>query len=163
MDLLTLVSSQFCKVEHPQTIRTQVNTDLHLLVQVLAWFDQFDTFTLPRSVWLQCRLALAEGFTNAVRHAHRGKPAETPIEIEVTFKDSAIELRIWDCGSGFDLEKRLNTLPNSVDLEHAGGRGLKIIQQTADRLSYTTVDEQRNCLLIIKNFPSKHQAAFEFD
>jgi serine/threonine-protein kinase RsbW len=94
---------------------------------------------------------LAEGFTNAVRHAHRGKSVETPIEIEVALQPQAIELRIWDYGAGFDLETWLCGLPESVT-ESAGGRGLKIIQQIADQFSYTVVDQQRNCLLVIKTY-----------
>ncbi len=143
----------FSQLQHPQTTRTQVNTDLRLLAQVLVWFNQLRQPSIPQSVWLKCELALAEGFTNAVRHAHDGKPLETPIEIEVTFREQAIELRIWDYGSGFDLKKRLDDLPEPAAQETSGGRGLKIIQQTADELSYRAVDEQRNCLLIIKNYP----------
>lgn len=141
------------QLEPTQTIRTQVSTNLQLLKQVLDWFNQFDDqAAIPRPVWLQCQLALAEGFTNAVRHAHSGKPAETPIEIEVTFKAQTIELRIWDYGSGFDLEKRLHMLPEPKNQDAASGRGLKIIQQTADSFSYTAVDNQRNCLLIVKKY-----------
>lgn len=125
-----------------------------MLAQVLAWFNQFHQPPIPHSVWLQCELALAEGFTNAVRHAHFGKPSETPIEIEITLTSQSVELRIWDYGSGFDLEKRLHDLPEPSAHETGGGRGLKIIRQTADEFSYKAVDGQRNCLLMIKNYPS---------
>lgn len=141
------------QLEPPKTIRTQVSTDLRLLAQVLAWFNQLRHPLIPQSVWLKCELALAEGFTNAVRHAHAGKPSETPIEIEVTFQKQAIELRIWDYGSGFDLTEQLHDLPEPAAQETSGGRGLKIIQQTADEFSYRAVDERRNCLLIIKHYP----------
>lgn len=142
----------FSQLEHPQTTRTQVNTDLRLLAQVLAWFNQLRQPSIPQSEWLKCELALAEGFTNAVRHAHADKPLETPIEIEVTFKRQSIELRIWDYGSGFNLKEQLHDLPEPAAQETSGGRGLKIIQQTADEVSYRAVDGQRNCLLIIKNY-----------
>lgn len=134
-----------------QTIRTQVNTDLSQLAQVLAWFNQIDHAAVPRFIWLQCELALAEGFTNAVRHAHYNLPVETPIEIELTLYDQAIELRIWDYGAGFDLEKSLQTLPWPND-QDIGGRGLKIIAQTADVFHYIPVERQRNCLLMIKTY-----------
>ncbi len=139
-----------------QVSRIQTRTDLQLLEQVLEWFAQFDQPEIPRAVWLQCRLALAEGFTNAVRHAHVDKPVETPIEIEVKLarqpKHGAIELRIWDYGSGFDLNHRLDSLPEPQNHQADGGRGLKIIQQTADVMQYGAVDAERNCLLIIKNY-----------
>jgi serine/threonine-protein kinase RsbW len=142
----------FLQLEPTQINRTQVSTDLGLLKQVLEWFDRLDQKSVPHSVWLQCQLALAEGFTNAVRHAHADQPADTPIEIEVTIRKQSIELRIWDYGTGFDLENRLHMLPEPKNQDHAGGRGLKIIQQTADVFSYTAVDAQRNCLLIVKHF-----------
>lgn len=149
------MSSSSSQLEYPQTIRTQVSTDLHLLEQVLAWFSQLYRPSIPQSVWLACQLALAEGFTNAVRHAHYGKPTETPIEIEIALKHRAIELRIWDYGSGFNLEERLHDLPEPENQLYPGGRGLKIIQQTADEFSYRAVDSQRNCLLIVKNYSSQ--------
>ena len=130
----------------------QTSTDLQLLGQVLDWFDQFDQPQIPRTVWLQCQLALAEGFTNAVRHAHAGKPPETPIEIEVLLQPNSVELRIWDYGSGFDLEHRLDSLPEPKNQDSGGGRGLKIIRQTADIVHYGAADSQRNCLLIVKNY-----------
>lgn len=142
----------FLQLDPTQINRTQVSTDLGLLRPVLEWFDRLDQESVPRPVWLQCRLALAEGFTNAVRHAHADKPVDTPIEIEVTFRKRSIELRIWDYGAGFDLEKRLDMLPEPKNQDASGGRGLKIIQQTADVFSYTAVDDQRNCLLIVKHF-----------
>ncbi len=146
------VTVNFARLELPLTVRTQISTDLRLLAQVLDWFNQFYRSTIPQSVWLECQIALAEGFTNAVRHAHCGKPIETPIDIEVTFQECAIELRIWDYGAGFDLEQCLHELPEPANQDYGGGRGLKIIQQTADRFSYTAVDFQRNCLLIVKQY-----------
>lgn len=139
-------------MEQPLTVRTQISTDLHLLTQVLNWFNQFYQSAIPRSVWLECQLALAEGFTNAVRHAHYGKPTETPIDIEVTFQVGEIELRIWDYGAGFDLEKCLHDLPEMANQEYGSGRGLKIIQQAADRFSYTPINAHQNCLLIVKKY-----------
>jgi serine/threonine-protein kinase RsbW len=132
------------------TIRT--NTDVSALVQVLAWFDQFNHPIIPEDTWLQCQLALAEGFTNAVRHAHSGKPAETPIDIEVKVLKQGLEIRIWDSGAGFDLNQTLNMLPPLPEQTAIGGRGLKLMQHIADHLSYTPTDDQRNCLLIAKHY-----------
>jgi serine/threonine-protein kinase RsbW len=152
MKLQDVISADFCPLESPKKVKIAVSTDLSLLSQVLVWFDQFKQAALPYAVWLQCQLALAEGFTNAVRHAHQGKPSETPIEIEVSTRSEAIEIRIWDQGSGFDLEKSLSKIPAFVDLLAEGGRGLKIIEKSADVFSYTRTNDHRNCLLIVKNY-----------
>lgn len=157
LDAIIPSTSLFCPVSFSrlkfgQTVRTQVNTDLHQLGQLLDWFARLDQPQIPRAVWMQCQLALAEGFTNAVRHAHVGQPAETPIEIEVMFKERAIELRIWDYGAGFDLEHRLDGAAELSNQDAAGGRGLQILQQSADFLHYGAVDAERNCLLLIKHY-----------
>jgi serine/threonine-protein kinase RsbW len=136
-----------------QQAQIQVNTNLDELAHVLEWFDQFNSCAIPRPIWLQCQLALAEGFTNAVRHAHRGKPLETPVEIEVTVLSQSLEIRIWDSGSVFDLKHVLETLPVEMDKEAEGGRGLKLIKRMADRVDYVRTTDDRNCLLIVKDYP----------
>lgn len=129
----------------------QVNTDLNELTQVLAWFDQFNHPPISYQTWLQCQLALAEGFTNAVRHAHYGLPLELIIELEVVLFPEQMEIRIWDQGKPFDLKGKLAMLPQQVDTEAEGGRGLKLMQRIADLLSYTRTEDERNCLLIVKH------------
>lgn len=130
----------------------QVNTDLDALAQVLEWFDQFSAPPTPPQTWMQCQLALAEGFTNAVRHAHDGQPMELPIDLEGLVFEDRLEIRIWDRGSPFDLDERLNRMPRDLDTEAEGGRGLRLMERIADHLSYTRTQDGRNCLLIIKKF-----------
>jgi serine/threonine-protein kinase RsbW len=130
----------------------QVNTDLNALTQVLEWFDQFNIPPLTYPIWLQCQLALAEGFTNAVRHAHEGKPTEVVIDLEVALFRGWVEIRIWDSGSPFNLEQKLQSMPSQIDCEAEGGRGLKLMQRIADSLTYTRTDDDRNCLLIVKSY-----------
>lgn len=149
--------SRFYPSELPYKAHLQVFSDLEELTQVLSWFDQFNYPTLPHTVWLQCQLALAEGFTNAVRHAHKGQ-ATVPIDIEVILRDSpehqrnhrTLELRIWDFGAEFNLSQAIQTPEVAGDAE--SGRGLKLMSKLADVLTYTRVANNRNCLLIIKNY-----------
>ncbi len=135
-----------------QRAALQVNTDLNALSQVLAWFDQFNGPPLSYQTWLQCQLALVEGFTNAVRHAHRNQPIDCAIDLEVLIYPEQLEMRIWDYGDPFDLDKRLNDLPQEQDCYAEGGRGLRLMQRIADSLSYTRAERNRNCLLIIKHY-----------
>ncbi len=128
----------------------QVSTDLNALPRVLSWFDQFQDPVLPHSVWLPCQLALAEGFTNAVRHAHEGKPPETPVEIEIRIYDDIFEIRIWDHGPGFNFDDYIEQASLKLNQEAAGGRGLGLMKRIADTIEYTRVPDQRNCLLISK-------------
>jgi serine/threonine-protein kinase RsbW len=135
-----------------QTKRIQTKTDPNTLSDVLAWFDQFQSAPVPANVWMQCQLALIEGFTNAVRHAHANLDEQTPVEIEVTVSVDAIDMRIWDHGPGFDLEQILQSKLKVVDHESEGGRGLKIMYQVADKLTYQRLSDRRNCLHLHKRF-----------
>ncbi|MFB8788458.1 MAG: anti-sigma regulatory factor [Potamolinea sp.] len=130
----------------------QVPSDLKALEQVLLWFDQLNQPSIPRKIWLQCQLALAEGFTNAVRHAHKELPPTTPIDIEVTLFPHCLEMRIWDQGPPFDLEQWLRDYEKRPENTGGGGRGIVILKKIADKLSYTRMDDNRNCLLFVKNY-----------
>lgn len=130
----------------------QVNTDLDALAPVLEWFNQFHAPPISYEAWLHCQLALAEGFTNAVRHAHCGLPLETPITMEVQVFATQLEMRIWDCGQPFDLQQALESMPQDLDTEAEGGRGLRLMQRIADILTYCRTADDRNCLLIVKKY-----------
>lgn len=136
----------------PQESYIKVHTDLKALADVLAWFDQFQAPVMPHMAWLECQLALAEGFTNAVRHAHSDKSEETPIEIKAWLTQEKIELRIWDHGPGFEFEEYVEKASAMVDKHSEGGRGLGLIKQIADVLEYVRESDHRNCLHIIKNY-----------
>ena len=93
-----------------QKINLQVNTDLNDLTLVLEWFKQLKDLSLPNEVWYQFQLALAESFTNAVRHAHKNLPVETPVQLEITIFSGRLELKVWDCGPRFDFDAKLKEI-----------------------------------------------------
>jgi serine/threonine-protein kinase RsbW len=130
----------------------QFNSDLKALEQVLSWFDELHQPYIPKKVWLQCQLALAEGFTNAVRHAHKDLPTDASIDLEVTLCPQYLEMRIWDQGPPFDLEQWLQKQELKVDTNAGGGRGIAILQKIADKLTYVRTDDNHNCLLIMKRY-----------
>lgn len=137
--------------------RFQVKSDLNSLNQVLSQFKLGHQALIPTKDWLQCQLALAEGFTNAVRHAHKGLSSELTIDIELTLLPERLEMRIWDHGSPFDLNSRFKNAHHLPDHDLPGGRGLKILSKIADYLSYDRTEDQRNCLLVVKEFKPTSQ------
>lgn len=119
---------------------------------MLTWFDQFQQAPIPHKIWLQCQLALIEGFTNAIRHAHAGMAADTPIRIQVTVSDHDIDIRIWDRGPGFNFDSILNNKLSVTRQDAEGGRGLKIMYLVADKISYAPLEGRGNCLHIQKTY-----------
>ncbi|NER80056.1 MAG: ATP-binding protein [Leptolyngbya sp. SIO1D8] len=130
----------------------EAQTDLKALKGILSWFDGFQNLPIPQEIWLQCKLALSEAFTNVVRHAHEGLPAETPIQIEITVTPEYLDMKIWDCGPGFDFQAMLERKLETTTPYSVGGRGLKIMSSVADTVEYSKTADQRNCLHIQKHF-----------
>lgn len=129
-----------------------VTSDLTVLTQVQKWFEQFCLQHLPRFSWPETQLyrlnlALAEGFTNAVRHAHHELPPETTIEIDLTLWDNRIEIRIWDQGKPFNPDSLEEPEPGTL---REGGYGWFLLRRLADQVVYERSPDGRNCLLIVK-------------
>ncbi|BAZ31932.1 putative anti-sigma regulatory factor serine/threonine protein kinase [Cylindrospermum sp. NIES-4074] len=129
-----------------------VQSELKLLNQVQQWFEQFCLRHLAQLGWSESQLyrlnlALAEGFTNAVRHAHRALPPETTIEIEVSLWNDRLEMRIWDYGKPFNPDAIAEPEPGTLQV---GGYGWFLLRRLADHVVYERGADSRNCLLIVK-------------
>lgn len=98
-------------------------------------------------------MAIAEGFTNAVRHAHGTKYQDCPITIKLTLTPETVEIRIWDYSqTPFDIQTYLSKTTCAQNKEASGGRGLLILSKIADHLSYSYDPlRKQNCLLIVKS------------
>lgn len=136
-----------------QKISLNIDSDLRHLAAVLSWFDPLRQILNDDTTWQQCRIAIVEAFTNAVRHAHQGLPHETPIHLEASLDGETLVMEICDRGQPFDLDQYLRDLPpNSRDAE--GGRGLRLIQDIADQVTYQRQGDTGNCLRIVKQLAS---------
>lgn len=129
-----------------------VKSELELLNQVQQWFESFCLQHLSQLGWsdnqlYRLNLALAEGFTNAVRHAHHALPSDTTIEIGVSLWIDRLEIRIWDHGKPFNPDVIAEPEPGTLQ---AGGYGWFLLRRLADRLVYERGADGRNCLLIVK-------------
>lgn len=131
----------------------QVKTELEALKEVLHWFEGLIFPLVPQKMGWQCEVALVEAFTNAVRHAHQNLPKTTPIDLEVKLFPHVLEMRIWDRGKSFDLQAKLSKGEREASLvEKEGGRGLHFIKKLTDELQYLNLPNDRNCLVMRKNF-----------
>jgi serine/threonine-protein kinase RsbW len=135
-----------------QTSQFEAASDPKALRGLLRWFDQFQAAPMPHKIWLQCQLALIEGFTNAIRHAHAGMAEDTPIRIQVTVSHQEINIWIWDQGPGFSFDAILDNKLADRSQDDEGGRGLMIMYLVADEISYQPLDHKGNCLHIRKTY-----------
>ncbi len=129
----------------------QVPSDLKALDDVLNWFEVFKADIASQRDWMECQLALTEAFTNVVLHAHKHLPSTTPVEIQLRLSGAVLELSVWDQGIPFDLMGYLAALPQRVNTENEGGRGLFLIKAIASEIGYIQDAQGRNGLVIRKH------------
>lgn len=154
--------------------RPQLSVTSHLeeLSAVQQWFQRLVVRFAVENPWIneqfdQLNLALAEGFTNAVRHAHANLPDTTPIDIELLLQPEKIEIHIFDQGPPFDPSSLSEPQPGSL---REGGYGWFLLRRLVDEVTYeratptstaanlaesqnleeSRVSNQRNCLRIVK-------------
>ncbi|WP_427161113.1 ATP-binding protein [Aliinostoc sp. HNIBRCY26] len=130
----------------------KVKSELKLLNQVQQWFEDFCLKHLFQLGWSETQLyrlnlALAEGFTNAVRHAHHTLPPDTTIEIAVSLWIDKLEIRIWDYGKPFNPDAIAEPAPGTLQV---GGYGWFLLRRLTDSVVYERSDDGRNCLVILK-------------
>lgn len=116
----------------------------------MNWFSRLRPSAIDEGLWTSCTTALGEAFENAVYHGQTTLETTTPTSVVVNITDEMIQIRVWDSGPGFNLEQYMRDLPESVPLLAEKGRGLWIIKQIADHLSYSKTANQLNCLTIQK-------------
>ncbi len=130
----------------------KVKSQLDLIGQVQFWFGEICQSVDEDYAWIhyytdRLALALTEGFTNAVRHAHAHLSPETTISIDVALDNDYVEIRILDQGHPFNPELLPEPQPGAL-LD--GGYGWFLLRRLADRVSYQRLRDGRNCLTIVK-------------
>lgn len=130
--------------------RLVVDSRLETLNQVQTWFNQLYDSLGSELHWVKSNcdrlnIAVAEGFTNAVRHAHADLPPDTPIKITVALGSDRIDVQIWDYGHPFDPQQLTEPKPGSLLCD--GGYGWFLLRRAVDRVIYQRKGNQ-NCLQI---------------
>lgn len=130
-----------------------VKTEIQALEEILVWFERTAQPFLPQKTLWECKLALAEGFTNTVQYAHQDLSPSVLITVEINFYVDLMEMKIWNMGPKFDLKRKLAELNQSQvsSLEKESDRGLFFMQELTDELEYIRIEDRRNCLIMRKN------------
>jgi serine/threonine-protein kinase RsbW len=69
----------------------------------------------------------------------------------VNIFENLIEIRIWDYGLTFDLEKQLQLeiqMNTEDSLKRESHRGLLLMDSLTDQLTYVRENEAKNCLIM---------------
>ena len=131
-----------------------VPSDLSFINIAEQWLFGCLQLQLGESVdWIKqsgrLRLVLTEGYSNAVRHAHKNKPGLT-ILLRLELKDRDLSIEIWDYGEGFDLSTYFP--PNPTEKQD-GGFGWLILNRLMDKVEYQLQVNGANCLKLETTLP----------
>ena len=113
----------------------RIPATLDELHHVYAWADEHLTQTgIADSKRFDIMLALSEAVTNAIRHGCHDAKGDF-VDIEVTITNSAVNIKVHDCGTGF----KPDALPDPTKGENLyvpSGRGVFLIKNLADDVHF---------------------------
>ena len=86
----------------------------------------------------QLNIVLTEAMANAIKHANRADP-DKKVLIRINVENNEIIIRVFDSGSGFDLDSIANPDFENQPLDERG-RGIFIIRSLMDLVEYRQAD-----------------------
>jgi anti-sigma regulatory factor (Ser/Thr protein kinase) len=95
-------------------------------------------------------VSISEGFTNAFQHGNQENP-ETGIKLNFCITEKSLKILIEDDGL-LPIKKNINHVYQKADQYADKGRGLDLMRNIADEVSYDRDSEGINVLTLIYNF-----------
>ncbi len=124
-------------------IPTDVRSIRHAVDYVMQRCRTCETY--QKRLRLNFRVGLTEALTNAMLYGNEHDPSKR-VRVEVTMQDGRLEARVTDQGRGFDP----STVPDPTEPENilkSGGRGLFLMRQLLDEVSYNDQGNQVTLVL----------------
>jgi len=104
--------------------------------------------TYQKRLRLNFRVGLTEALTNAMLYGNEHDPSKR-VRVEVALENGRLEARITDQGGGFDP----SAIPDPTEGENilkSGGRGLFLMRQLLDEVSYNDRGNQVTLVLRVE-------------
>jgi serine/threonine-protein kinase RsbW len=86
-------------------------------------------------------VSVIEACTNALEHGNKSNPA---VNVRVLFMwdKNRFTVEVYDCGEGFDYRDYMKNIPDPSDIDHIRGRGIFIMKEMMDSLSFEFSDNE---------------------
>jgi len=133
-------------------VEMTVNNRIDLTNLVHAASDEVCRLAgLDEDAMMNLGLALREATVNAMKHGNHMRP-EKPVRIVFDLDGDRLEVTIQDEGEGFDYERRVDPrLPENI--EKTSGRGLFLIQNFVDKVSFSHTPGEGMTVVLVKKLP----------
>ncbi|MCP4298431.1 MAG: response regulator [Proteobacteria bacterium] len=115
--------------------RRSIPSNFEAVDSIIAEMQDFVENQISSSFdWGMISVAAREALINAVEHGNQKKENQ-PIDVDIEWLEPALEIRVSDSGSGFDLVGVKKRLRAEGDLR-IQGRGIEIIENVAHQVSF---------------------------
>ena len=93
-------------------------------------------------------IAVDEAVTNVIIHAYKGESTHQ-VELELKFRETALEIRIWNTGGGLHDDDVVLPDPREyVKHPRKGGLGLLLMSRFMDEIHFTDVGGRSECCMV---------------
>ncbi|MDZ7859072.1 MAG: ATP-binding protein [Candidatus Krumholzibacteriota bacterium] len=100
-----------------------------------------DDMQLESSVADEVAISVIEACTNALEHGNKSSP-EKCIRIVINRHPDRIVVEVYDRGDGFDYKEYLEHIPDPSNIQETRGRGIFIMKEMMDNLSFEFVKDR---------------------
>ena len=130
--------NQTDQILYQENIR--IPATLEELHNVYSWAEEHLLQTeIPESKRFDIMLALSEAVTNAIRHGCHNSAGDF-VDIQVTITTGAVNIKVHDCGTGFEPDAVPDpTKPENLHIPN--GRGVFLIKTLADDVQFDFSDD----------------------
>jgi len=90
---------------------------------------------IDRESATEIAVSVIEACTNALEHGNKSNPC-CNVKVVFNWNSAKFVAEVYDCGEGFDYEEYMKHIPDPSDIEHIRGRGIFIMKEMMDRLSF---------------------------
>lgn len=152
------------RAEEPGRIQLTISSELEnvrLVAMCISKLSVFAGFSEMEAFGIE--LCVVEAVTNAIEHAY-GLVSGHEVKVACALGREGLEIRVCDRGTPMAPEllacagrEAFECDPGNLEDLSSRGRGLAIIKEIMDRVSYHS-DGGENCLLMFKNLPAPEPA-----
>lgn len=122
-------------MSHTEPQKIVLSSEFDEVQKLEGYVDELQQWTgFDHEDYARIMLTLSEAATNAIVHGNKEDPSKK-VYISATLDSSSLLISVVDEGPGFDPEKVRNPLKEE-NLLKEGGRGLYLIKEYADNLSF---------------------------
>ncbi len=134
------------------TVKQVFYNDMAELGRLQELVEQFgEEASFPAPVVMQLNVVLEEVVSNVINYAYQGMPADTPLDVHISYEQPLLTVVVEDKGPAFD-----PTAAEDPDISLAaedrpvGGLGIFMVKQMMDTVTYQRRDNINSLTLTKK-------------